>query len=344
MDRRAEDRREAERWLRDYRQKAQQQAAENEGDAPMSFAIAASRWWNEKGQHRKDERDIERFLAWLVERIGRKTPLAKVDANRLALLIAERRRDIADARRSKTKTVSPATVNRSVIEPLRAILTRADRVWGQKVARIEWAEHRLDEGPERVRVASDAELEALFDHLRPDLHPVARFLLVTGVRLSEACGLTWGDVDMREAMMRVRAKGGRDYTVPLADAAMAILSAERGRHPEFVFTYTADRTREPRVRGHVYPILPDSLAAAFWRAKEAAGLRGADLRLHDFRHTAATRTLRATGNLAMAQRQLGHARIETTSRYAHVMDDDLRAGLNAANPVRPVAKKTRDRG
>ena len=79
-------------------------------------------------------------------------------------------------------------------------------------------------------------------------------------------------------------------------------------------------------------------------AEKAAGLRGSDLRLHDLRHTAATRTLRATGNLAMAQRQLGHARIETTSRYAHVLDDDLRAGLNAANPVGPVVKKMRDSG
>jgi site-specific recombinase XerD len=52
-----------------------------------------------------------------------------------------------------------------------------------------------------------------------------------------------------------------------------------------------------------------------------------DFVLHALRHTAATRTLAKTGNLAMVQKLLGHRKIETTLRYAHISDDDLLAAV-----------------
>lgn len=59
-----------------------------------------------------------------------------------------------------------------------------------------------------------------------------------------------------------------------------------------------------------------------------------DFRFHDTRHTAATRLVRATGNLKMAQHLLGHSSVTTTTRYAHVTHEDLRAGLEAAARAR----------
>ena len=55
-----------------------------------------------------------------------------------------------------------------------------------------------------------------------------------------------------------------------------------------------------------------------------------DLRLHDLRHTRATRILRNTGDLALTKRALAHRNIATTLKYAHVLDDDVRAGLDAS--------------
>jgi hypothetical protein len=52
-------------------------------------------------------------------------------------------------------------------------------------------------------------------------------------------------------------------------------------------------------------------------------------RRHDTRHTTGTRHLRVTGNLKATQKLLGHSRIETTTRYAHVLVDDVRDGLEA---------------
>ena len=56
----------------------------------------------------------------------------------------------------------------------------------------------------------------------------------------------------------------------------------------------------------------------------AQGRRVDDFRFHDLRHTAATRLLRATGNLKVTQQYLGHADIGMTARYAHATTADVR--------------------
>lgn len=71
-----------------------------------------------------------------------------------------------------------------------------------------------------------------------------------------------------------------------------------------------------------------------WRryGGSAAGLD--DFRLHDLRHTTATRLLRETGNLRLVQKLLGHEEIGTTTKYAHASDEDLRTGLESVKKSR----------
>jgi integrase len=52
-----------------------------------------------------------------------------------------------------------------------------------------------------------------------------------------------------------------------------------------------------------------------------------DFRFHDFRHDLATKLLRATGNLKTVQKALSHADIKTTTRYAHVLDEEVAAAM-----------------
>jgi hypothetical protein len=88
--------------------------------------------------------------------------------------------------------------------------------------------------------------------------------------------------------------------------------------------------------------VPGSLSfPARYQPRGAAQRRGGlhDLRLHDLRHTTATRVLRKTGNLVAAQKALGQRRISTTQRCAHMLAEDVRAALDAAAPVvAPVAE------
>ena len=100
------------------------------------------------------------------------------------------------------------------------------------------------------------------------------------------------------------------------------------------------------VRGQRYPLTAAGLEEAFSTALKNAGVT--NFRFHDPRHTAATQLLRATGNLRLVQKLLGHAKIETTMKYAHVTDDDLalameqtkshRDGLVTESPAKSPVK------
>ncbi len=319
----ATNRRDAERWLTEFKKKKSEDGAQLAGLAPMTFGVASTRWWDERGQHRKGTRNAMRHLAWLQAQIGLRTMLRTIDNNIIALLVTKRRAEGA----------SPATVNRSVIGLLRAIMNRA-KVWDQPISRVDWNDHLLKEPQERVREMTQAEEERLFEAIRDDLHPILHFLVITGLRRAEACALKWADVDLVDGRMIVRGKGGSVVTLPLPDSALEILRGELGKHPEFVFTMTYKKERHGHIGGACVPILPATLGLEFWQARKAAGLT--DLRVHDLRHTAATRMLRATGNLAIVQKMLRHSRITTTTRYAHVADADLLAAMNTASPT--VAK------
>ena len=49
--------------------------------------------------------------------------------------------------------------------------------------------------------------------------------------------------------------------------------------------------------------------------------------IHDLRLDFASKLLRATGYLALVKNALKHADISSTIRYAHVLDEDVREGL-----------------
>src|SRR5829696_2588035 len=83
--------------------------------------------------------------------------------------------------------------------------------------------------------------------------------------------------------------------------------------------------RRPAVPSMRRPITDGGFKTRWRRHVRDAGI-AEGFRRHDTRHTAGTRYVRATGNLKGAQRLLGHARIETTTRYAHVLLEDIRAG------------------
>jgi len=58
---------------------------------------------------------------------------------------------------------------------------------------------------------------------------------------------------------------------------------------------------------------------------EEAGV--ADLRVHDLRHTFASYSLSSGQPLGVVGQLLGHRSTQTTSRYAHLVDDAARAAV-----------------
>jgi site-specific recombinase XerD len=64
-----------------------------------------------------------------------------------------------------------------------------------------------------------------------------------------------------------------------------------------------------------------------------------DFRFHDYRHDFATKLLRETRNLKLVQKALNHANIKTTAKYAHVVDDEVAAGIDAMQKSRRRSRR-----
>ncbi|WP_395076464.1 tyrosine-type recombinase/integrase, partial [Hyphococcus sp.] len=122
----------------------------------------------------------------------------------------------------------------------------------------------------------------------------------------------------------------RWHSVPLTPPALAILSAERGKHESRVFTY--QRQKGPK-KGERAPMTAAGLRQVWDKARADAGVM--DLKWHDLRHDFATHLLRHAkrSNLKIVQRALGHKTLAATRRYAHVNDDDIAAAMNEAADV-----------
>ena len=80
---------------------------------------------------------------------------------------------------------------------------------------------------------------------------------------------------------------------------------------------------------------------SFFPLLARAGVRR--LRFHDLRHTAGTRITRES-NLKAAMQMLGHTRIETTARYAHVDESDLRRALENVEQSRIIPERISEPG
>ena len=137
-----------------------------------------------------------------------------------------------------------------------------------------------------------------------------RLLLLTGCRKSEILNLHWDHVDPEARELRLPDTKTGPRTVQLSPAASDVLA------------------RIPRVEGNPH-VIPGALNGnsmtglqRYWvKIRERAGLE--DMRLHDCRHSFASRALALGESLPMIGRLLGHSQVQTTARYAHLARDSV---------------------
>jgi integrase len=149
---------------------------------------------------------------------------------------------------------------------------------------------------------------------------VFAFAIYTGAREGEIFGLHWRDVhiDDRKVVFRYSWRGprknGKVLTVPLLEPAIAVLREWRRIRPGLpsALVFAADD-------GSMHTKGYDAQWADRWRAE--TGTR-ADVRFHDFRHTAAASLVsEAWGRpwrLEEVRDFLGHSTIKMTERYGHL--------------------------
>ena len=80
----------------------------------------------------------------------------------------------------------------------------------------------------------------------------------------------------------------------------------------------------------------------FWMGIQKAA-KLPEVRIHDLRHTFASLLVSGGASLEMIGKLLGHTQMQTTQRYAHLMDSPLRDGVNAvASIFRPRPQLVHD--
>ena len=136
-------------------------------------------------------------------------------------------------------------------------------------------------------------------------------LVLTGCRRNEILGLRWDDLNFDTGQMRLRDSKTGARMVPMPARAAAVF-AGLARTPDNPWVFPG------RKKGTRLVNLNDS-----WdRIRERAGLDG--VRLHDLRHTFASRALALGEGLPMIGDLLGHRKVSTTARYAHLARDSVR--------------------
>jgi integrase len=338
------NRREAEAIERAERERAKQEAAaRRSSSASLKLDDVAGRYWAEIGQHHAGADNTWRDLARLLKYFGPTKLLTEIADDDVAKLVAWRRghRVIRARHAAKTDLETPlltnATVNRSTTEVLKKLFTRA-KAWGVRFDHEpRWKAHWLPEPQERVRELVGDEGDRLEDATRDDYAPFFAFAKASGLRLRE-CLLKWPEIDWAARQIRKAGKGGKLVTAPITSTVRLILWPLRGHHPEHVFTYVALRTRGGRVKGQRYPLTYSGVKIVWRRLRKRAGVVG--FRFHDFRHDIGTKLLRETGNLKLVQKALNHADIKTTTKYAHVLTDELAAALEQLQESRKKSRNT----
>ena len=138
-----------------------------------------------------------------------------------------------------------------------------------------------------------------------------RLLLLTGCRRNEILTLRWADVDLDAGELNLTDSKTGARSVPLSPAAVKVL------------------VDLPRVEGNQW-VIPgrrpgthmQDPSDAWQTVRKRAKLE--DVRLHDLRHSFASRALALGESLPVIGKLLGHTQVETTARYAHLARDSVR--------------------
>jgi integrase/recombinase XerD len=178
------------------------------------------------------------------------------------------------------------------------------------------------------KALSEAEVEALIR--APDIEvplglrdrAMFEMIYATGLRVSELVGLRTEQVNLRQGVLRVTGKGGKERLVPLGEEADHWLQRY----------YT--QARPVLLRGHASDaVFVSNRRAAmtrqmFWtmvkRHALTAGIDGRRISPHVLRHCFATHLLNHGADLRALQMLLGHSSLSTTQIYTLVAREGLK--------------------
>lgn len=325
------------------------------GIEPMKFDRACDLWMEEQAPQMR-EKHLEGQVNWLKKKVGSKylhlMRAGDISAIRNARMVTVRNvtrringKLIPVALRDKAgkpQPVSSATVNKT-LRLVSRIVNYAASNHDAEVRRFKWADFYLKTAKPKPKPISRENEIKIYAALREDFIPLTGFAIVSALRANENL-VRKDQVDfehnkLTDVVSKTHPEG-RD--VPLSDAEMAIIRQEYfrdGNDTDYVFTYGADTTRKVGrtdrtvVKGRRYPITYHAWKAQWLLMRKRTGLK---VTIHQLRHTAASRALKATGNLRAVQEMCGHSTPAITARHYGEADAAMISNAKQAATIAPV--------
>ena len=262
--------------------------------------------------------------------------------------------DIAKYQQKRLRAgAAPKTVNLE-LGTFRSITTESG-LWARLVPKIKMLEVEDDIGIELTPEQQEALLDACNLSDSRLLYPMVMLALETGARSGTIKRLTWGKVDFLGRGLRWgrdKTKAGTGRTIPISTRAMAALEVWAANFPDrkpthYVFpreTYRqpkdGDTERSPYT---THPTIAVTSVERSWRtAKSKAAwilagrpdsmehIEPLECRMHDLRHTAVTRMIKAGIPIPIIAQLVGWSTstmVAMTARYGHYSMDTLRMAV-----------------
>jgi integrase len=172
---------------------------------------------------------------------------------------------------------------------------------------------------------------------------IARFLVNTGLRISECCALTWDRVSLTDAQGYIYIDKGKSKRakrhIPLTDEAQLILEEQkRVSRSNYVFVRWGGRVSKDL--WFTAPVSRYTISGQFSKRRDEMGLPW-DAVLHCTRHTALTDLGAAGADAFTIQAVAGHASVTTSQRYVHPVAETIKRAINMLDDYRKLDAESR---
>lgn len=244
-------------------------------------------------------------LAQVETKLG-ETILSDLTEERIKSYIRGRQGDGASGR----------TINMELGELSRAI----GQPWSLLWPKIRKQEERKDVGRALSPVEQQRLLAGLEQRRTPHLPTLIPLLLLTGMRSGEALALTWGQVDLigkTVTVGRAKTSNGTGRVIPINDDLAPVLARHR--------QWFEERFGQPEGNLHLFPwgkptpSDPTRHATDItWGWDQLRTATGVSCRLHDLRHTFATRLAENGVSESTMLTLMGHMSRSMLERYSHI--------------------------